>query len=177
VRATLAITAEAHSQGAAVEAELGHLPTAGQMEQGSATSPEEAARFVAATGIDALGVSVGNVHLLSNGQAELDLDRLERIHQATRTPLVLHGGTGLAAESIRPAIARGVAKINYGTRLKQAFLAGVREALEGLPREFNVHDVVGSRFETDILMAGKRRMKGLIEDLIALYGSAGQARS
>jgi fructose/tagatose bisphosphate aldolase len=171
------VVSAAHALGAAVEAELGQLPTAGKPEDGDGvvTGPEDAARFVAATGIDALGVSVGNVHLLSNSKAVLDLDRLERIHKATEVPLVLHGGTGIAAGSIGPAIARGVAKVNYGTRLKQVFLAGVREAIAGLPREFNVHDIVGSRFDTDILMAGKRQMSRLIEDLIHLYGSAGQA--
>jgi fructose/tagatose bisphosphate aldolase len=171
------MVAAAHAAGAAVEAELGHLPTAGQPEDGpgTLTDPADAARFVAATGIDALAVSVGNVHLLSNGEAALDLDRLGRIRQATGLPLVLHGGTGIPAAAIRPAIARGAAKINYGTRLKQEFLAGVRDAVGALPDQVNVHDRVGSRYDTDILMAGKQRLTRLVADLIQLYGSAGRA--
>jgi len=169
----------AHAAGAAVEAELGHLPTAGQPEDGAGTvtDPDSAARFVQATGIDALGVSIGNVHLLSEGEARLDLERLERIRQAAQVPLVLHGGTGIPAAAIGPAIARGVAKVNYGTRLKQEFLAGVREAVGALPSQFNVHDFVGSRYDTDILLRGKRRAAELIADLIQVYGSAGQADS
>jgi ketose-bisphosphate aldolase len=176
VEITRQMVAAAHAAGAAVEAELGHLPTAGQPEDGpgALTDPQDAARFVASTGIDALAVSIGNVHLLANGEAALDFDRLERIQHATGLPLVLHGGTGIPAAAIRPAIAGGAAKINYGTRLKQEFLAGVREAVGALPAEFNVHDFVGSRYDTDILLAGKRRVARLIGELMQLYGSAGQ---
>lgn len=176
VRVTREMAAAAHAAGAAVEAELGHLPTAGAPEDspGALTDPNDAARFAVLTGIDALAVSIGNVHLLANGQASLDLDRLERVRHATGLPLVLHGGTGIPAAAIRPAIARGAAKINYGTRLKQEFLAGVRAAVGALPAEFNVHDFIGSRYDTDILLAGKQRLARLIAELMQLYGSAGQ---
>jgi len=179
VAVTRDIATAAHAAGAAVEAELGHLPNAGgpALAAGNVTDPAQAAQFAQLTGIDVLAVSIGNVHLLSNAAAALDLDRLARIHQAAPLPLVLHGGTGIPAEAIPPAIARGVAKINYGTRLKQVFLAGVREAVSALPESLNVHDFVGSRYDTDILVAGQQRMKRLVADLIRLYGSAGQARS
>jgi ketose-bisphosphate aldolase len=169
----------AHAAGADVEAELGRLPNAGgpTREPGQVTDPEQAAYFVQATGIDALGVSVGNIHLLSEAEAALDLELLERIHRRVSVPLVLHGGTGIPAGAIRPAIAQGVVKVNYGTRLKQVFLTGVREAMMTLPEPANVHAFIGSRYDTDILMAGKRRMKELLGELIRLYGSAGQARS
>ena len=175
---TREMVAAAHAAGAAVEAELGHLPNAGgpALEAGQATDPAQAAHFVRATGIDVLAVSIGNVHLLSSGAAALDLDLLARIHQAVPLPLVLHGGTGIPAAAIPPAIARGAAKINYGTRLKQVFLAGVREAVAALPEPLNVHAVVGSRYDTDILVAGQQRLRPLVADLIQLYGSAGQAR-
>jgi ketose-bisphosphate aldolase len=178
VAVTRDMVVAAHVAGAAVEAELGALPNAGgpKLAAGQLTDPEQAAQFAAATGIDVLAVSVGNVHLLSNGAAALDFDRLARIYELTRLPLVLHGGTGIPAEAIPLAIARGVAKINYGTRLKQVFLAGVREALADLPDSINVHDYVGSRLDTDILVAGQQRLRRLVADLIRLYGSAGQAR-
>jgi ketose-bisphosphate aldolase len=168
----------AHAAGAEVEAELGCLPNAGgpALEAGYVTDSAQAKLFVQTTGIDALAVSVGNVHLLSNGAAALDFDLLERIRQVAPVPLVLHGGTGIPAAAIRPAIARGVAKINYGTRLKQVFLAGLRQAVTTLPEPLNVHNSVGSRYDTDILVAGKQPMKRLLSDLIRLYGSAGQAR-
>lgn len=172
------IVSAAHAAGAAVEAELGCLPNAGgpAVEAGQVTDPAQAQQFVRATGIDALAVSIGNVHLQSDGEAALDLELLDRIRQVTPLPLVLHGGTGIPARAIRPAIACGVAKINYGTRLKQVFLAGVREAVAALPEPLKVHNAVGSRYDTDILVAGQRPLKRLLGDLMRLYGSAGQAR-
>jgi ketose-bisphosphate aldolase len=174
--ATRRLVDAAHEVGAAVEAELGHLPNAGDAAHvGRATDPDEAARFVAETGVDALAVSIGNVHLLTDGQAALDLDRLGRIRQAVDVPLVLHGGTGLPAEAIGPAIARGVAKVNYGTRLKHEFLAGVQAALRDLPTPLNIHAVVGSREAGDLLLQGQARVKPLLRALMQLYGSAGRA--
>jgi ketose-bisphosphate aldolase len=177
IAATQGLVTMAHAAGAEVEAELGRLPTAGDPAHalGDPTDPEQAAAFVQATGIDVLAVSIGNVHLLSTGQATLDLDRLQRIHQAVPLPLVLHGGTGLPAGAVKPAIARGVAKINYGTRLKLVFLEGVRAGLAGLREPFNVHALIGSRAETDVMLQGKQRMKQLIGNLIQFYGSAGRA--
>jgi len=179
VTVTRDIVFAAHALGAAVEAELGCLPNAGgpALEAGQMTDPAQAAQFVAATGIDVLAVSIGNVHLLSQGGAALDLDLLEQIRRAVAVPLVLHGGTGIPAEAIQPAIARGVAKINYGTRLKEVFLAGVREALTTWPEPRSVHAAMGSRYDTDILVAGQRRMQHLLSDLIRRYGSDGQARA
>lgn len=178
VRVTRDFVAAAHAAGAEVEAELGRLPNAGPVgAPGQVTDPAQAAHFVQTTGIDALAVSIGNVHLLSDGQAHVDLDLLQRIRQATPAPLVLHGGTGLPAGALGPAIARGVAKVNYGTRLKQVFLAGVREAVATLPEPLNVHAFVGSRYDTDLLVAGQRRLRGLLGELMRLYGSAGQART
>ncbi len=95
----------AHSQGVAVEAELGHLPDA--TEQGidvtlaSLTGPEEAASFVESTGIDCLAVSIGNVHLLTHSLAHIDLTRLAAIHERISLPLVIHGGTGFPPESYK----------------------------------------------------------------------------
>jgi ketose-bisphosphate aldolase len=179
VAVTRAMVEAARTAGAEVEAELGHLPNAAGPDRaaGELTDPAEAVRFVELTGVSALAVSVGNVHLLSDGEARLDLARLARLRQAAGVPLVLHGGTGIPAGAIASAIARGVAKVNYGTRLKQVFLAGVREAVANLPEALNVHAYVGSRDETDLLVAGQRRMQSLLGELIRVYGSAGQARA
>ena len=181
--AGIAVTARlvevAHALGATVEAELGHLADASD-PKGSAgipTDPDLAARFVQTTGVDALAVSVGNVHLLTTGESTIDVDLLQRIQRAVAVPLVLHGGTSLPPLALRSAIERGVVKINYGTRLKQLFLEGVREALAETPEGANVHRFIGSREQSDVMGRGKAKMKALIVDLIKLYGSAGQAAS
>ena len=122
-----ALTRLAHAHGVAVEAEVGELPAgvAGHGSGGgSLTDPGLAARFVSATGIDLLAVSVGNVHVKVDGTQDLDLDRLAEIHRQVKLPLVLHGGTGISEHSLRQSIRLGVSKVNYGTYLKQTLSAG-----------------------------------------------------
>ena len=161
VQVTRQIVQVAHEVGAAVEAEFGELPDAsGEMGGGTGhlTDPAQAARFVDETGIDALAVSVGNVHTLTHGKASVDWARLAAIHQAVPSPLVIHGGTGFPDEAIPRAIALGVAKFNYGTVLKRAFLEGVADAVHALTIEVGYHQVIGSRKEADILQQGKLRV-------------------
>jgi fructose/tagatose bisphosphate aldolase len=90
------------------------------------TSPEEAKRFVAETEVDWLSVAVGSVHgrLMDQCQkveARLDLAHLQRIHEATRIPLVLHGGSGIKREYILGATRHGIAKINIGTAIRRVY--------------------------------------------------------
>ena len=67
---------------------------------GSLTDPDLAAAFVRETGVDLLAVSAGNVHVLLHGQRELDLAHLAAIRRKVDVPLVLHGGSGIAAGSL-----------------------------------------------------------------------------
>jgi ketose-bisphosphate aldolase len=170
----------AHSQDVAVEAELGHLPDA--TEQGidvslaSLTDPEEAASFVNSTGIDCLAVSIGNVHLLTDGLAHIDVTRLAAIHERISLPLVIHGGTGFPPETVHKAIHYGVAKFNVGTILKTTFFAGIRESVLALDGSANIHHVLGSHSERDYLIGGKRSMQAKIQEFLQLYGSCGHAR-
>lgn len=100
-RTVAATVRSAHAKGLAVEAELGELPlgSTGEVVAGAseATDPATAAEFVARTGVDLLAVSVGNVHIRIRGEGGLDLDRLAAIRDRVKIPLVLHGGTGIAA--------------------------------------------------------------------------------
>jgi ketose-bisphosphate aldolase len=162
VRLTQQVVQTAHDVGVGVEAEVGELPDAsGEMGGGAGrlTDPDEAARFVDETGIDALSVSIGNVHTLTGGEAVIDLERLAAIHQAVAVPLVIHGGTGFPEEAIADAINLGVAKFNIGSVLKQAFLDGLKEATAALPPKVAIHQVMGSRKEDDVLQQGKARMR------------------
>jgi ketose-bisphosphate aldolase len=172
----------ARQYGAAVEAELGHLPDAlpdGSIDASRSmlTDPEQAAHFVAATGVDSLGVSIGNVHLLRDRDAPIDLGRLEAISHRVEIPLVIHGGTSFPAQLVRKSILRGAVKFNVGTILKAEFLNGMRQALTQLTPDFDLHAVIGSHKETDIMHTGKARMRDRIRELMALYGSSGQAEA
>ena len=168
----------ARPRGIAVEAEVGRLPDAGPggavVAPGRLTEPEEARAFVAATGVDALAVSVGNVHLLASGAASIDSVRLGRIRRAVDVPLVIHGGTGFPPERVPEAIASGVAKFNVGTVLKQDFLDGLCGALDGSGAG-GVHDLLGSRRQADVLTAGAARVRARVCRLMRLYGSSGRS--
>jgi ketose-bisphosphate aldolase len=169
------LTEFAHRQGVAVEAEVGHLPSGvSGTENGSyLTDPELAARFVHETGIDLLAVSVGNVHIQIKGEEDLDLERLSQICQHVATPLVLHGGTGISATSLREAIAIGIAKVNYGTYLKQRYLAAVRNSLAaGVD---NPHEQLGLGGDRDVMVAGRIAVREAVLERIGLLGCCGKA--
>ena len=126
------LTGYAHSHDVAVEAEIGELPcgVSGQADgKGRLTDPEMASRFVEETGVDLLAVSAGNVHVMVNGEQDLDLDLLAEINERISTPLVLHGGTGITASSLKRAIPLGVVKVNYGTYLKQRYINAISAAV------------------------------------------------
>ena len=81
----------------------------------SVTSVEEAKRFAEETGVDALAVAIGTAHGNYKEQPVLRIDRLKEIAAVVKTPLVLHGGTGLTDEDFRQCIANGIQKINIAT--------------------------------------------------------------
>jgi fructose-bisphosphate aldolase class II len=148
VAAAAAVVSEARRHGADVEAELGSMPNnlKGQLGEYAPedfyTKPEEAARFVAETGVDALAISFGTVHGVYKAKPKLSLEVVERVCSATGgLPLVMHGGSGLSGDDYRNAISRGIRKINYYTYGAiaggKAVAALVRERGEGL----QFHDV------------------------------------
>lgn len=170
---------EAHARDVAVEAEIDTLPTATMdridRSRSAFTDPAEAAAFVQATGVDCLGVSIGNVHMMTGEMAHVDITRLAAIRQRVGVPLVIHGGTSFPPEAVPEAIACGVAKFNVGTVLKQAFLGGIRETVGGWSNNVDVQSVVGSHKQTDLMAAGKARMKAKVKEMIRIYGSDGRA--
>src|SRR6185369_1951015 len=75
----------AHRADVSVEGELGHVgqnsePTAGDKQ--FLTEPNDAARFVTETEVDALAVAVGTAHGFYKGDVKLDFGRLREISQA-----------------------------------------------------------------------------------------------
>jgi fructose-bisphosphate aldolase class II len=170
----------AHERGVAVEGELGSLADGSAGAPGAArpTDPAAAAAFVAATGVDCLAVSFGNVHLLEGASASVDLDLLEAIHRSVGVPLVAHGGTGFPPEAVPAAIARGVAKFNVGTVLKRSFFDGLVAAAAAVPAPLDaggLHDAVGSHRPGDLLAQAAGRIVPVVRALIGLYGGSGRA--
>ncbi|MFE5700391.1 ketose-bisphosphate aldolase [Rhodococcus koreensis] len=130
VAATKAAADWAHERGLFLEAELGEVGGKdGAHAPGVRTDPQEAAAFVAATGVDALAVAVGSSHAMATRTASLDFDLIARLHSAVPVPLVLHGSSGVADEDLRKAVSAGITKINVGTILNVAFTGAVRSTL------------------------------------------------
>ncbi len=130
---TRMVVRAAHTLGAGVEAELGHVGMGTDYAEVTArragfTDPAEAERFVNETGIDFLAVAIGSAHGPYHGQPQLDLDLLAEIAARVPTPLVMHGGSGLAAEQFQAAIVRGICKVNIATDLYQTTTDRMLEA-------------------------------------------------
>ncbi len=173
-----ALTQFAHEHGVAVEAEIGELPcgaAGGDPSGGTPTDPEAAAAFVEATGVDLLAVSVGNVHIKVDGQQALDLDLLERIHSRVPVPLVLHGGTGISSSSLQEAIALGVAKVNYGTYLKQRYLKTIHHMLTADRASPDPHRLLGLGGAEDLMVAGRLAVRDAVLERLGWLGCEGKA--
>ena len=134
---TAAVAELAHAAGASCEGEIGFVGYAGGATS-AGTDPEEAARFARETGVDAMAVSVGNVHLQQTPGKGLDLDRLRAIEAVTCVPLVIHGGSGVPlAERTTLAATSHIAKFNIGTELRAAFGTALRDSLARDPAQFD----------------------------------------
>lgn len=152
LKANIAATRQAvelsHAAGAAVEAELGAvlgheagpLPPYDELYESGLgfTDVAECARFVRESGCDWLSVAIGNVHGAVSGAlkdarkvaARLSIARLKELHHAADLPLVLHGGSGVRQEYLLEAFRHGIAKINIGTEIRQAYETAWRASQE-----------------------------------------------
>jgi fructose/tagatose bisphosphate aldolase len=170
-----AVVAIARPRGVWVEAQFGTLPVGGERNgHGIITDPDLAAEFVQDTGIDALAVSVGNVHILAEGQATVNLDILRRIRERVSVPLVIHGGTSLAPGTVREMTRLGVAKVNFGTVLKQAYLEAVRTSLAKYHVPSSPHEFLGIGGPEDVMTAGREAVERGVQRLIEVCGSKGR---
>jgi fructose-bisphosphate aldolase class II len=126
----------AHAVGVSVEGELGTIgSTDKEAEAGHDiifTDPEDAARYVQETGVDALAIAIGTSHgLYPKGFVpKLELDLLKKIKSKVSIPLVLHGGSDNADNEIAEAVNLGINKINISSDIKAAYYNKMREVLK-----------------------------------------------
>ncbi|HCA84490.1 MAG TPA: fructose-bisphosphate aldolase [Streptomyces sp.] len=134
VRVTVRAADWAHERGIWLEAELGEVGGKdGAHAPGVRTDPGDAAAYVAATGVDALAVAVGNSHAMTERTAALDHALIARLRETVPVPLVLHGSSGVPDEELRRAVRNGMVKINIGTALNVAYTGSLRESLAADP--------------------------------------------
>jgi fructose/tagatose bisphosphate aldolase len=173
-------TVQIASGRAAVEAEMEAVPglVSGLHDVPTTidlTDPDKVAKFVVETGIDALALSLGQVHLHGRKTVGLDLDRLRRIRAGVDIPLVLHGATSIDDTALREAIRHGIRKINVGSALRAAFYRALMDRIAVTGPDFNPYEVVGSGRRDDVLMAGRLAVRAVVQEKMRLFGSAGRA--
>lgn len=139
IRLTRDIARMAHDHGVSCEGEVGYVG----YEAGAAsarTNPADAADFALETGVDAMAISVGNLHLQEGQTGGIDERALGSIAIATRgrVPLVIHGGSGVPSEQ-RKWLARTtpICKFNIGTELRQCFGQALRQSLADQPQAYD----------------------------------------
>ncbi len=161
----------ARSVGVSVEAELGSVggevigvaaPTPKEANREAFTDVTEAKRFVEETDVDALAVSIGNVHGTYKGDPNLDFEILRQIRDAVDIPLVLHGGSGIYDEDFRKAITLGICKINFYTEMSTAAINKAKEFLSENPDCISYPDLARIAME---------EAKAKVKDRMVVFGS------
>ena len=157
IATTLEAMEAARPYGASIEAEVG-LVGYQDGEPSEGTTISDAEIFANACSVDALAISVGNLHLQTKGHATIDWHRLAAIEAVTTMPLVLHGGSGIHPED-RRRLARDhrVRKINLGTELRKQFGRSLRAILADDRALFD---------RTEIMLGSVSSMHTLAVDLL-----------
>ena len=137
IEETAKVAELAHAAGISCEGEIGFVGYSGG-EASAGTEPEDAEVFARESGVDAMAISVGNVHLQQGHEGGLDEPRIRAIESVTEVPLVIHGGSGVPLAQ-RASLAAGsrITKFNIGTELRMAFGAALRAAVNADPERFD----------------------------------------
>ena len=173
---TAEVVKYAHARGISVEAELGHVGNGaigGLGETGtdndpgeSLTVPEEVAKFVELTDVDALAVAIGTAHGVYQKTPSLRIDRLDEIVAVCDRPLVLHGGSGTPVEQVKTAIAHGITKINIYHDVVAAMNRGIKNKINNMDNP--------TTWPIFVFEDAKQEMKAVIREKIRTFGSNGK---
>ncbi|MHA7142822.1 class II fructose-bisphosphate aldolase [Arthrobacter sp. Sr33] len=172
-RQTIEVVREARSYGAQVEGEIeaitGVEDDHGSDEVSKQQSLETALTFIDATGIDVFAPSIGNAHGTYKAAPVLDVNRVTEIVQARSIPIALHGGSGLSPEQFQDLIARGCAKVNISTALKETFMQSSLTFLKQAEQN--------NKWDPPSLFKHTRGdVIDMVKELAEQFGSAGKGR-
>ena len=174
------ITTAAHKTSVAVEGELVALPglsgdITNMPDDLRMTDLSKAFDFVERTQVDALAVNIGQAHLHGRQELRLNLERLQILACSLPIPLVLHGASSVNRSDLKEGIRIGIRKINVGSRLKQTYFEALRKAISQVGMNYNPYEVIGSGMEQDIFTLARLDLQQNVQELMELFGSAGQA--
>ncbi len=138
------------------------IPDGAAQDDSQLTSAEDAVRFVEATGIDLFAPAVGNIHGMarSGPNPHIHIDRVKAISDATKVPLVLHGGSGIPDEDFVAAAKNGMAIIHISTELRRAMGEALRKTLEANPDEVAPYKY---------MKEAKEAMQAVVEERLKLF--------
>jgi tagatose 1,6-diphosphate aldolase GatY/KbaY len=134
--------------------------------------PQQAVEFVAQTGVDLLAPAIGTAHgVYKTKNPKVDFERFEKIAQLfngerVRTPMVIHGGTGLPREYVTRLVELGGSKFNVSTDLKRTLIDATFGYISANREEYNPGKV-------DV--AVKDAIRAKVAEWIDMLGSAGKA--
>jgi len=132
----------------------------------SLTIPEEVAKFVEITNVDALAVAIGTSHGVYQKTPELRINRLREITAVCDRPLVLHGGSGTPDDQMQNAIYYGITKINIYSDVLFALNQGLKGTLNHITNPSTWPFLV---YEDAIKM-----MKEVVREKLRTFGSSGR---
>jgi len=175
-RRTAEVVKYAHSKGITVEAELGHVGNAmvgneadcpeDEDPSETLTVPEEVARFVDITNVDALAVAIGTSHGVYKKTPTLRIDRLDEITAVCDRPLVLHGGSGTPDEQLQEAIRHGITKINIFSDVVSAMNLALKSKLNAIENP--------STWPIFVFENARKQMKEVVKNKLRTFGSSGR---
>jgi fructose-bisphosphate aldolase class II len=173
IRLTKGYASMLHHVGVSLEGELGVIGGLEGTEDvdgsdaGLYTDVDTVRPFVEATGVDALAVSIGNVHGFYKGEPNLQFDLLKKIASVTSVPLVLHGGSGISDDDFRKAASLGICKINFYTGSSVAVFNSLDKKMKEL--NGNYTDM------TNLAWTMMNAYQKTVEERMQVFGSAGKA--
>jgi fructose-bisphosphate aldolase, class II len=155
----------AHAVGSILETEIGQFGGEYQGGRAITAAAHDTAEMVQKGGADTLAVSVGSMH---GQKSRLDLDLLSNIANATRIPLVLHGGSGIHPDDIKVATELNVYKVNIGAALIRGFVEGLEEAAK-LPTDWEPRHQQMLRYVTN-------KLRDIARHRLSLFRASGHGK-
>ncbi len=161
----------ASAHGIGLEAEIGQiLGVEDDMvvaeDESHLTDPAEAERFCSEFELAAFAAAIGSAHGYYKGEPKIAYDLIKQINGRTKTPMALHGGTGLDEETIQRCIKLGCSKINISTNLKHVFVESFVQYHRDNPKDYEPLRLIDAQYKA---------CKDLFKSKIAEFGGTGRA--
>lgn len=164
--------ARASGKDVLVEAELGYIGTSSQVidsipegiDLKNFTKKEEAESFINATGIDLFAPSVGNIHgfIKGIGNPALNIEAIRNLKNAIKTPLVLHGGSGISPDDFKEAIRAGIRIIHISTEMRVLYQKSTKEAID---ESIEKNEVAPYKYDAPVV----EDLKNFVKNYITMF--------